>query len=245
MSSEVDRALPEEALEVRDLSVSYGDFVAVHHCSFKVNAGDRLAVIGPNGNGKSSIAMAIAGLVKHRGVIKVFGAKAPPLNPVWMCRRGVVLVPERRQLFARMTVADNVLLGCYAWTRRLKEAKKSAAYERSYELFPELADRRGQLAGTLSGGQQQMVAIARGIASSPRVLIIDEPCLGLAEGVSARVYLALEELSNSQMTIILIEENPIRALELCTQTIRVERGIGVATKLSETDSIAVTEMSGQ
>lgn len=215
------------ALEVNALRVTYGDFVAVERGDFKVYGGECIAVIGPNGNGKSSIAMALAGLVPSAGEVFLFGEKAPPANPSWMVRHGLSLVPERRQLFPRLSVADNILLGCYAWTRSLKRARGSDAFARALDLFPELKPRLKQLAGTLSGGQQQMVAVARGLSARPKILITDEPCLGLAEIVSRRLYAALQELNRQGETIILIEENPIRALEISHRSVRVERGIAV------------------
>jgi branched-chain amino acid transport system ATP-binding protein len=219
------------ALTVRDLHVTYGDFVAVQRGDFTVQEGECIAVVGPNGNGKSSIAMSLAGLVARRGEVTVFGKIAPSGNPAWMVKHGVSLVPERRQLFPRLSVADNVLLGCYAWTHSMKQARNSEAYEKAIGLFPELHSRLKQLAGTLSGGQQQMVALARGLAAKPKILITDEPCLGLAEIISRRLYAALSQLNAEGQTIMLIEENPMRALEICQRQVRVERGIAQEAEL--------------
>jgi branched-chain amino acid transport system ATP-binding protein len=215
----------EPALVVSDLSVAYGDFVAVERASFEVGAGECVAIVGPNGNGKTSIALGVAGLADRRGEVRVFGETAPRNNPVWMVRHGVSLVPERRQLFPNLTVADNIALGCYGWTRSLRAANASPALSRALGFFPELGSHLQQRAGTLSGGEQQMVALARGIASRPRVLMIDEPCLGLAEVVAKRLYEVLAAMIEEGQTIILIEENPVRALRLSNRTVRVRNGI--------------------
>jgi branched-chain amino acid transport system ATP-binding protein len=215
----------DTALAVRDLQVAYGEFIAVERATFSVKVGHCVAMIGPNGNGKSSIATAVAGLIASKGHVELFGQVAPRGDAVWAVQRGLVLVPERRRLFPQMTVYDNILLGCYGWTQSLRRAQRDATTEEAIALFPELRSRLKQIAGTLSGGQQQMTALARGLAARPRALIIDEPCLGLAEVVARRVYAALGELKKQGRTVILIEENPVRALEICDEVIRVERGI--------------------
>jgi branched-chain amino acid transport system ATP-binding protein len=217
--------LSEDVLSVAELSVSYGDFLAVQRADFHVEAGECVAVIGPNGNGKSSIALAIAGLTASHGTIRLFGERAPRANPVWMVKHGLVLVPERRQLFPSLSVIDNVLLGAYGLTHSLRKSRTSSSVNEALELFPELHSRFKQVAGTLSGGQQQMVAVARGVASGARILMIDEPCLGLAEIVSLRVYEALKTIKDDGRTIVLIEENPLRALRISDRAIRVSNGV--------------------
>jgi branched-chain amino acid transport system ATP-binding protein len=217
--------MSETVLAVTNLSVSYGEFLAVQQANFHVEAGECIAVIGPNGNGKSSIASAIAGLTASQGTIELFGERVPSANPTWVVKHGLVLVPERRQLFPSMSVVDNVLLGAYWGTHSLRKSRASGAVHEAFELFPELQGRMKQLAGTLSGGQQQMVAIARGVASGARILMIDEPCLGLAEIVSRRVYDALKTIKSDGRTIVLIEENPLRALQISDRAIRVTNGV--------------------
>jgi branched-chain amino acid transport system ATP-binding protein len=218
------------ALAVSDLSVTYGDFVAVERASFQVAEGECVAIVGPNGNGKSSIAMAVAGLADRRGVVRLFGQVAPARDPMWMVSRGLALVPERRQLFPNLSVLDNIALGCYAWTRSLRTALRSEALSEALEFFPQLRPRLRQKAGTLSGGEQQMVALARGMASRPRVLVIDEPCLGLAEAVARRLYGVLAAMNRQGRTIVLVEENPVRALELSHQVVRVQNGVTVGVE---------------
>lgn len=217
--------MSDEVLAVADLSVSYGDFLAVQRADFHVEAGECVAVVGPNGNGKSSIAQAIAGLTASTGTIRLFGEKAPRANPVWMVKHGLVLVPERRQLFPSLSVIDNILLGTYGFSHRMARSRASSSVNEALQLFPELDGRFKQLAGTLSGGQQQMVAIARGVASGARIIMIDEPCLGLAEIISVRVYEALKAIKSEGRTIVLIEENPVRALKISDRAVRVTNGV--------------------
>ncbi len=213
------------ALAVTGMSVAYGRVLAVHNATFSVAEGEAVALIGPNGNGKSSILMGIAGLAQRRGSVTIFGAAAPPGNVQWAARRGLTLVPERRQLYPNLSAADNILLGCYCWTRSIHKARTSAALSFAMDLFPDLRPHLGQAAGTLSGGQQQMVAIARGLAAAPRILAVDEPCLGLAEAVSARVYQALARVHEQGTTLIVVEEAPKRALQICSRRVEVRNGI--------------------
>ncbi len=228
MSTSATQAPPGvKALEVQGLSISYGDVVAVHDATFDVDAGECVAVVGPNGNGKSSIVMGIVGLTARRGHVKVFGTEAPSRDVMWTAKRGLTLVPERRQLYPNLSVSDNIVLGCYSWTRNLRKAKSSEPYLRALELFPDLQTRLKQRAGTLSGGQQQMVAIARGLASNPRLLAVDEPCLGLSEAISKRVYEALTQIHGAGTTLLIVEEHPERALQIATRQIEVRNGVVV------------------
>jgi branched-chain amino acid transport system ATP-binding protein len=213
------------ALAVRKLSVAYGNVVAVHDATFTVAEGDACAIIGPNGNGKSSILMGVTGMVRRRGGVEIFGALARNGDVRWAARHGLTLVPERRQLYPDLSTADNILLGCYTWTRSISKARKSAAFGRAMDLFPELKPHLRQLAGTLSGGQQQMVAIARGLAADPKILAVDEPCLGLAEAVAKRVYDALAKIHEQGTTLIVVEEAPRRALTLCNRRVEVRNGM--------------------
>lgn len=213
------------ALAVRNLSVAYGNLTAVHDATFTVSSGDACAITGPNGNGKSSILMGLTGMVRRRGTVELFGARAPNGDVRWMARHGLTLVPERRQLYPDLSAFDNVILGCYSWTRSVTRARKSGPFGRAIDLFPELKPHLRQAAGTLSGGQQQMVAIARGLAANPRVLAVDEPCLGLAEAVARRVYDALATIHESGTTLIIVEEAPKRALTLCNRRVEVRNGV--------------------
>ncbi len=136
-------------------------------------------------------------------------------------------LPERRQLYPQLSVADNIVLGSYSRTRSLRRARHSDAHRQALELFPELSGRMAQKAGTLSGGEQQMVAIARGLTADPRILAVDEPCLGLSETVSRRVYEALRRIHEAGRTLLIVEESPTRALQLATRQVEVRNGVVV------------------
>jgi branched-chain amino acid transport system ATP-binding protein len=213
------------ALAVAGLSVAYGNVVAVHDATFTVAEGDACAIVGPNGNGKSSIVMGITGMVRRRGEVTIFGAPAKNGDVRWAARHGLTLVPERRQLYPELSTADNIILGCYTWTRSIGKARRSEPYGRAIDLFPELKPHLKQLAGTLSGGQQQMVAIARGLSANPKILAVDEPCLGLAEALAKRVYDALAQIHAAGTTLIVVEEAPRRALTLCNRRVEVRNGL--------------------
>jgi branched-chain amino acid transport system ATP-binding protein len=215
------------ALQVTDLAVSYGHVAAVHSVSFTIREGECIALVGPNGNGKSSVVMGVAGLVPRRGRVEIFGRAAPSANVMFMAQHGLTLVPERRQLYPQLSVADNIILGNYSHTRSLRKARRSESYRQAISLFPELESHMTQKAGTLSGGEQQMVAIARGLAADPRILAVDEPCLGLAEAVSKRVYDALAGIHAQGRTLLIVEEAPARALELATRQVEIRNGVVV------------------
>jgi branched-chain amino acid transport system ATP-binding protein len=213
------------ALEVEGVSVSYGQFVAVESATFSVGAGECIAVIGPNGHGKSSMVSAVAGLVRRGGTVRAFGTALPVGDPRAAVRAGLVLVPERRHLYPQLTTRDNIMLGGYSRTRRVWAREAWAEVASVLDMFPELAPLLEQKAGTLSGGQQQMVALARGMAARPKILLLDEPCLGLAEAVTHRVYDWLGAMAATDMTIVLVEENPVHALRVCRRAVRMYRGL--------------------
>ena len=215
------------ALTVTGLSVAYGNVVAVHDATFTVAEGDACAITGPNGNGKSSILMGVTGMLRRRGEVTIFGAAAKNGDVRWAARHGLTLVPERRQLYPELSTADNIILGCYTWTRSIGKARRSDAYQHALDLFPELQPHLKQAAGTLSGGEQQMVAIARGLAANPKILAVDEPCLGLAEAVAKRVYEVLAQIHAAGTTLIVVEEAPRRALTLCNRRVEVRNGMTV------------------
>jgi branched-chain amino acid transport system ATP-binding protein len=213
------------ALEVEGVSVSYGKFVAVESVTLSVGVGECVAVIGPNGHGKSSMVTAVAGLVRRGGVVRVFGQPLPAGSPGAAVRAGLVLVPERRHLYPELTTRDNIMLGSYSRTRRIGARQAWEDVSGVLDMFPELARLLDQKAGTLSGGQQQMVALARGMAAQPRVLLLDEPCLGLAEAVARRVYDWLGEMTKTDMTILLVEENPVHAVLVADRAVRMYKGL--------------------
>ena len=213
------------ALEFEGVSVSYGKFIAVESVTLSVGVGECVAVIGPNGHGKSSMVTALAGLVRRGGVVRVFGQPLPAGSPGAAVRAGLVLVPERRHLYPELTTRDNIMLGSYTRTRRIGARQAWEDVSGVLDMFPELARLLDQKAGTLSGGQQQMVALARGMAAQPRVLLLDEPCLGLAEAVARRVYDWLGEMTRTDMTILLVEENPVHAVLVADRAVRMYKGL--------------------
>ncbi len=172
------------------LTVGYGGAPAIWDIALDVGEREIVSVIGPNGAGKSTLINTIAGLLKpERGTLRLAGVDLGKLAPHLVCRQGVALVPEGRRLFAGMTVEENLEIGCYRPEARKVRARSLA---RVYELFPVLRERRQQLSGTLSGGQQQMVAIGRALMAEPRLLLLDEPSLGLAPSIVGEMFRAIE-----------------------------------------------------
>lgn len=201
-------------LEVERLSVTYGQVQAVREISLQVLPGEFVSIIGNNGAGKSSTLKAIAGVVKPAGgTIRVQGTEVQGLPAHRIVRMGLSLVPEGRQVFADQTVDDNLRLGAYS-RRRDQESAVDADIERMVELFPVLGERRAQVAGSLSGGEQQMLALARGLLSRPRLLMIDEMSLGLAPRVLATLFPVLERLNRDGLAILLVEQLATMALRV-------------------------------
>jgi branched-chain amino acid transport system ATP-binding protein len=209
-------------LEVSDLAVAYGDLRVLWGVSFAVRAGELVALIGPNGAGKSTALRAIAGLIPaDAGRVLLDGAALLDEPPHTRIRRGLSLVPEGRGLFPHMTVRENLELGGFAVP---PPEGLAAAVERVSALFPVLAARRRQLAGTLSGGEQQMLAIAMALLSRPRLLVLDEPSLGLAPVVVDHLYQTIARLRRDGLTILLVEQQVYLALELADRAYVLETG---------------------
>jgi ABC-type branched-subunit amino acid transport system ATPase component len=224
------RREPPWALEVRELHVRRGAVPALQGVSLTVAAGELLAVVGPNGAGKSTLLGAIAGLFPaHRGEVRLQGEVITGRSPEALARGGLSLVPERRQLFAGLTVRENLVLGAYpryglngAWGGL--PAPVGERLERVLALFPRLRERQAQHAGTLSGGEQQMLAIGRALMNAPRVLLLDEPSLGLAPRLVAEIFQTLRALRTQGMTIVLVEQNVRAALAVADYVYWLERG---------------------
>jgi branched-chain amino acid transport system ATP-binding protein len=203
-------------LEARGVVGAYGLVEVVKGVSLTVRAGELVTLLGPNGAGKTTFLKMVVGLLPPRaGTILVNGEDVGGLSPPAILRRKVALVPEGRQIFGPLTVLENLELGAYHRRRRRAERGAVAAdLDRIYHLFPVLAERRGQLAGTLSGGEQQMVAIGRALMGSPDLLLLDEPSLGLAPRVVGTIISTLRTLRAGGLTILLVEQNAKLALEI-------------------------------
>ena len=207
-------------LSVKDLQINYGGIEAVKGISFDVPAGDIVTLIGANGAGKSTTLKAIAGLVKPRsGSIEFEGANITGKDSSDIVARGVTLVPEGRRVFANMTVLENIKIGAYLRKDSLDE---DIAWV--YDLFPRLKERAWQLAGTLSGGEQQMLAVARALMSRPKVLMMDEPSLGLAPLVVKGIFDIIREINKQGVTVLLIEQNANMALKTADYAYVLETG---------------------
>ena len=207
-------------LSVKDLQVNYGGIEAVKGISFDVPAGNIVTLIGANGAGKSTTLKAIAGLVKPRsGSIEFEGANITGKDSSDIVARGVTLVPEGRRVFANMTVLENIKIGAYLRKDSLDE---DIAWV--YDLFPRLKERAWQLAGTLSGGEQQMLAVARALMSRPKVLMMDEPSLGLAPLVVKGIFDIIREINKQGVTVLLIEQNANMALKTADYAYVLETG---------------------
>jgi branched-chain amino acid transport system ATP-binding protein len=209
-------------LEVEGLCVHYGAVCAVRDVSLSVAAGEIVTLIGANGAGKTSILRAISKLVAPRsGVVRFDGRDVTGLPPEVLVRLGMAHSPEGRQVLARQSVGDNLELGAYVRKDRAEIAKDM---ERMFELFPRLSERRNQSAGTLSGGEQQMLAIARALMSRPRLLLLDEPSLGLAPLLVAEIFEIISGLGAMGTTILLVEQNARLAMRAAARTYVVESG---------------------
>ena len=208
-------------LDVERLSVAYGKVPAVRDVSLHVAPGTIVTVIGPNGAGKTTLLAAIAGLLPAQGTIRCFGQSASPWTVEERVRRGLVLVPEKRELFATMSVADNLQLGGFA---RRRERGQSALLADVYARFPRLLERREQWAGTLSGGERQMLALGRALMAAPRLLLLDEPSLGLAPLVVRDIFSIIAKLRSTGVAVLLVEQNARAALQVSDYGYVLETG---------------------
>ncbi len=210
-------------LEIRDLSVAYGGLRALTGVSLRVEQGQFVTVVGANGAGKSTLFKAVSGVVPAQsGTIRYEGADLLAMRPDRRAHLGIAHVPEGRQVFKGMTVRENLELGADTKAGRQSWAR---TLERIHALFPRLADRATQLAGTLSGGEQQMLAIGRGLASGPRLLMLDEPSMGLAPAVADMIFDRIAQIHREDgMTVLLVEQRVGEALELCDQGFVLETG---------------------
>jgi len=209
-------------LDVESLHVAYGDATALWDVSLHVGDGELVSVVGPNGSGKTTLINAVAGLLRVRGGRLRFGGEdLTRLPPHEVSDRGIAIVPEGRRLFTGMTVEENLEIGCYA---RGARTLRAARLDRVYGIFPALRARRRQAAGTLSGGEQQMVAIGRALMAGPRLLLLDEPSLGLAPVIVDQVFEVVEGLHRQGMAVLLVEQNVARALAVASRAYVLAEG---------------------
>jgi branched-chain amino acid transport system ATP-binding protein len=206
-------------LDISDLHVSYGPIKAVKGLSLTVNKGEIVSLIGSNGAGKTTTLMTISGALKPSlGKITFDGEDITGLPSHEILKRGLVLVPEGRRIFPQLTVMENLEMG--AFTRRAQETE----YEQVFELFPVLKERKNQIAGTLSGGEQQMLAIARALMSQPKLIMFDEPSLGLSPLMVTKIFSIIKRINASGVTVLLVEQNAKAALKLSHRGYVIEGG---------------------
>ena len=209
-------------LEVRDLNVGYGYLQVIWELSFHVDEGEIVAILGSNGAGKTTALKSIAGLIAPMsGSVTLSGQDITGLPANEVVRRGLVFIPEERNLFAGMSVYENLILGAYI----VKDSKKvSQTLDYVYSLFPRLADRKRQLVGTMSGGERQMVAIARGLMSNPNLVMLDEPSMGLSPQNVSVVFSAIAVLREQKVTVVIVEQNVAATLEASDRAYVMEQG---------------------
>jgi branched-chain amino acid transport system ATP-binding protein len=210
-------------LDLQQFSVSYGQVEAVHQVHLTVGEGEIVTVIGPNGAGKTTLLSAAMGLLPSQGVLTLAGERIDRLSVEAMVARGVALVPEKRELFGEMSVEDNLLLGGFSrWRKGLKDQKQRM--EEVFAIFPRLKERRAQLSATLSGGERQMLAIGRALMARPRLLMLDEPSLGLAPLIVREVLQVVSSLRDLGVSVLLVEQNARAALQVADRAYVLEMG---------------------
>lgn len=220
-------------LNVANLQVCYGSIMAVKDISFSVTAGELVCLIGANGAGKTSTLKALARMIPAGGEIHYAGQRIDGLPAYALISQGLALVPEGRGVFSRLTVAENLAMGAYHRHRPDERAAVQEDEARMYALFPRLAERRRQLAGTLSGGEQQMLAIGRALMGKPQLLLLDEPSMGLAPLLVQTVFDAIRSVAQSGVTILLVEQNARLALTVCSRGYVMESGAITLTDSAE------------
>ncbi len=229
------------------MSVAYGGIGAVHEVSLSVGAGEIATVIGPNGAGKTTLLNAIMGVHTGTGSVRFRGRDIGRLGVEQRVREGICLVPEKRELFSTLTVEDNLLLGGFR-VRREGRAASRAALGEVFALFPRLAERRRQRAGTLSGGERQMLAMGRALMARPELLMLDEPSLGLAPLVVREIFRIVAGLRSRGCAILLVEQNARAALQISDRGYVLETGRvvleGPSAALATDDRVAVTYLGG-
>ena len=205
-------------LKIENLTFSYGKIQALKGVSFEVKQGEILSIVGANGAGKSTLMKCIAGLLKPQGGVISYNEEPLPKSASAIVAKGIAMVPEGRWIFPNLTVEENLLMGGYLSKNR------KAGLERAYGMFARLKERRNQRAGTMSGGEQQMLAIARGLMSGPKLLVLDEPSLGLAPLIVNEVINYIDQINQQGVTILLVEQNARKALKIAHHACVMEQG---------------------
>lgn len=230
-------------LEIKDLSVNYGHIEALKHVNIHVKKGEICSIIGANGAGKSTMLKTISGLVKPVSGTIVFEGEVLPKKAAKIVAKGVVHVPEGRKCFSGLTIEDNLLVGAHLSIDHAKEN-----LEKQYKRFPILRERKNQFAGTLSGGEQQMLAVARGLMSEPKIILLDEPSMGLAPLIVNQIYDLIKEIRESGITVLLVEQNAKKALSICDYAYVLENGVikleGTGEKLSSNEDVKKAYLGG-
>lgn len=233
-------------LKVNDIDVFYGNIQALKGISLEVNEGEIVTLIGANGAGKSTLLKTLSGLLKPKqGTIEYLGNSIAGKPAQSIVKAGISQVPEGRRVFANMTVEENLELGAYLRNDRAEIAKDK---ERIFEIFPILLERRKQLSGTLSGGEQQMLAMGRAIMARPKLLLLDEPSMGLAPIMVKTIFNTIEEIRKEGTTILLVEQNAHMALSIADRAYVIETGrvvlSGTAKELQETEQVKAAYLGG-
>jgi branched-chain amino acid transport system ATP-binding protein len=232
-------------LRVSDVHVAYGKVEAVRAVSLDVADNEIVTIVGANGAGKSTLLNAIMGILPLKGAAAFAGQDVTPLDIEDRVAAGLSLVPEHRELFATMNVEDNLQLGAF----RIAKSKAAVSFERVYHLFPRLKERRKQLAGTLSGGEQQMLAMGRALMGAPKLLMLDEPSLGLAPIIVADIFRIIGELRANGVSVLLVEQNARAALEIADRAYVMELGefilSGPAREIASNERVAASYLGFQ
>lgn len=231
-------------ISLDNLTVSYGGWTLFDDISFLINPKDRIGLVGKNGAGKTTLLRTISGLVRPQSGSILFEGEELPKKPSRIVAKGVVHVPEGRKCFSGLTVRDNLLVGGYLF--KGKDLEKDL--EEQYKLFPRLKEREDQFAGTFSGGEQQMLAVARGLMSRPKILLLDEPSMGLAPIIVDQIYDLIRQIRERGITVLLVEQNAKKALGICDYAYVLENGrislSGTGSELLESDDVRKAYLGG-
>ncbi len=215
-------------LNIKNLNAGYGEMPVLKDINITIAQGEIVSVVGSNGAGKSTLLKAISGLIKSKGTITYNNESLHALQAHTIVHRGIIHVPEGRKIFPEMSVVENLIMGGYLHP---KDRKKNM--EQVFALFPKLADRRNQLGGTMSGGEQQMLAIGRGLMGNPKLLLLDEPSLGLSPLFTEVVFSAIQSINKSGVTVLLVEQNVYQSLKISNKGYVIEIGAIVLTGTGE------------